>query len=1118
MPSASESKKSQSKVLPSRMSIEVQQSPSAETIPSTPSAEVNSSPQVLASLTEKLMEGGGNGGKAITSVTDCFAALASKLNQSDATNCAATVQMPAEPKMSNIDLCKLLDTLTTGQVPPHSTDNAHLRSLLAGSAAPVVKPEAPTSAVSNGQLLQLLRTSLATSGDTLSVNGGCQLLSIPFSPPALPIAAATPAVPQSDLYLLLQSAILRQMQQQQTAILGGTMDPQPTAPNFHSTAAPFPPAAVYGFPTTAAQSTPSVATSGDGSLDALMLTSRLQQTIAALTTPVTGAPPIALLSLEPAPSAPVVAITSPSSQAHPTNPPSAEHLMAALGILGLGNSTAASSANNGVVTTTTTSAPTTIVNANELLNQLYNVKQDELKNTEPIVSKESKPNAAVAPSKSSTPPQTVLVPSPNTSSAISPATFSARGARNSDGTVEPCLVCGDVASGRHYGVISCEGCKGFFKRSIRGHVNYVCRSNKHCVVNKAFRNRCQYCRMQKCLMVGMRSEAVQTERRLSTSMVSASSSPSLGAAVGSGQFTRLKLDSDQPPLLTSSHNDDSGGGVGVGGEKQAQTSSSTSSSPLPPVPPVSPEGPQTDAADLKPAPPQPSQQQVNLNEIAAILAAQQRVLPAAVAPIPVSRSPGNVNTIYNALLASTMTSLASRLSDASSSQTTTQTLLPPPLPPANRSTNLLNLLRTKVDPDRPEVPPQAAVTFTSENGGSGGACAGGESVASSDFGRALVSNHLLHEKRYLFLEMTVLQPATTNHTANVIGQISLQSQQQQPRPSPVSSNASSSSSRPTSRNSRKRRSNSSTSNVACRKRPSYALNSPGAPAADSNPSADPNPPTESPPLNEMASRVLRVTVDWLRRCGPLDQLPSDVQNELISFSWVDLFLLGLCQMFGRRLNTLRVELSSPRQDATSGNACCPMKTDLNSVIADFSRAEVIAEEYTYLRYMTLFNPGGIKAQDPTVLARVRDIEQRIQTEFAVFLSNSASQAANGDGGPGSQRLSEVRTTSRGLRLMGLVCGLRRVTSADIGRIFFPDVPLFDKVIEDLLQSGCSKSATHPLNATTQPPALEPPQTPNTPGPQGQDVVNEAAESRPAPNPTEDEVSEDDPPLKIEEPQ
>jgi hypothetical protein len=78
---------------------------------------------------------------------------------------------------------------------------------------------------------------------------------------------------------------------------------------------------------------------------------------------------------------------------------------------------------------------------------------------------------------------------------------------------EPCCVCGDRASGRHYGVISCEGCKGFFKRSIRKQLGYACRGSKDCPITKHYRNRCQYCRLQKCLAMGMRSESVQQERR-----------------------------------------------------------------------------------------------------------------------------------------------------------------------------------------------------------------------------------------------------------------------------------------------------------------------------------------------------------------------------------------------------------------------------------------------------------------------------------------------------------------------------------------------------------------------------------------------------------------------------
>ncbi|KAF2985707.1 hypothetical protein EK904_007410 [Melospiza melodia maxima] len=60
--------------------------------------------------------------------------------------------------------------------------------------------------------------------------------------------------------------------------------------------------------------------------------------------------------------------------------------------------------------------------------------------------------------------------------------------------------------GKHYGVYSCEGCKGFFKRTVRKDLTYTCRDNKDCLIDKRQRNRCQYCRYQKCLAMGMKRE------------------------------------------------------------------------------------------------------------------------------------------------------------------------------------------------------------------------------------------------------------------------------------------------------------------------------------------------------------------------------------------------------------------------------------------------------------------------------------------------------------------------------------------------------------------------------------------------------------------------------------
>ncbi|XP_068431331.1 nuclear receptor subfamily 1 group D member 2b [Clinocottus analis] len=82
-----------------------------------------------------------------------------------------------------------------------------------------------------------------------------------------------------------------------------------------------------------------------------------------------------------------------------------------------------------------------------------------------------------------------------------------------NGLVLLCKVCGDVASGFHYGVHACEGCKGFFRRSIQQNIQYKkCLKNESCPIMRINRNRCQQCRFKKCMLVGMSRDSVRFGR------------------------------------------------------------------------------------------------------------------------------------------------------------------------------------------------------------------------------------------------------------------------------------------------------------------------------------------------------------------------------------------------------------------------------------------------------------------------------------------------------------------------------------------------------------------------------------------------------------------------------
>ncbi|XP_043356312.1 bile acid receptor-like isoform X1 [Dermochelys coriacea] len=79
------------------------------------------------------------------------------------------------------------------------------------------------------------------------------------------------------------------------------------------------------------------------------------------------------------------------------------------------------------------------------------------------------------------------------------------------GQEELCVVCGDKASGYHYNALTCEGCKGFFRRSITKNAIYRCKNGGHCEMDMYMRRKCQECRLKKCKAVGMLAECLLTE-------------------------------------------------------------------------------------------------------------------------------------------------------------------------------------------------------------------------------------------------------------------------------------------------------------------------------------------------------------------------------------------------------------------------------------------------------------------------------------------------------------------------------------------------------------------------------------------------------------------------------
>ncbi|XP_030283636.1 nuclear receptor subfamily 1 group I member 2 isoform X2 [Sparus aurata] len=74
-----------------------------------------------------------------------------------------------------------------------------------------------------------------------------------------------------------------------------------------------------------------------------------------------------------------------------------------------------------------------------------------------------------------------------------------------------CGVCGDLAKGYHFNALTCEGCKGFFRRAIKRSTQLRCPFLNKCSITKNSRRSCQACRFRKCQAIGMKREMVMSE-------------------------------------------------------------------------------------------------------------------------------------------------------------------------------------------------------------------------------------------------------------------------------------------------------------------------------------------------------------------------------------------------------------------------------------------------------------------------------------------------------------------------------------------------------------------------------------------------------------------------------
>ena len=96
--------------------------------------------------------------------------------------------------------------------------------------------------------------------------------------------------------------------------------------------------------------------------------------------------------------------------------------------------------------------------------------------------------------------------------------------RKSEGR-KTCEVCNDCATGYHFNAMTCEGCKGFFRRTMKQKKQYACAFTKNCKIEKGNRRQCQACRLSKCIAIGMKKECIMTDAEIDRKVSRQNSSP-----------------------------------------------------------------------------------------------------------------------------------------------------------------------------------------------------------------------------------------------------------------------------------------------------------------------------------------------------------------------------------------------------------------------------------------------------------------------------------------------------------------------------------------------------------------------------------------------------------------